>query len=324
MRVLITGATGCVGRYIVADLLAAGGYELVLALRDPARLPPAITAHPGVRVIVGDLRDLAERQEAVAAIDAAILVATSWGPDADAVIRAANLALADRLIASGCGHVIYFSTASVLRRDGSALPESVLHGTPYIRAKAELTAGMEARVGKGARITGLFPTLVVGGGAARGEPPLSHLARLLRQVVPYIGLLRLLSAKAWFHMIHAADIATVCRHLLERPETGGLRVVLGNPVQSLDQTVAAAARHLGRRHWPVLALRPWLAEALIFVLRIRLSPWDRWCMDHPDQSYADPVNPARYGLPVVMPDTGAALALVGVAGVRRRRTRLRR
>ena len=317
MRVLITGATGCVGRYIVADLLAAGGHELVLALRNPARLPPAIAGHPDVRVIAGDLRDLAQQQEAVASIDAAILVATSWGPDADAVIRAANLALADRLIAAGCGHVIYFSTASVLRRDGSALPEALLHGTPYIRAKAELTAGMETRGAQGARITGLFPTLVVGGGPNKGDPPLSHLARLLRQVAPYIGLLRFLSAEARFHMIHAADIATVIRHLLAQPRAGGGRIVLGNPVQSLDQTVAAAARRLGRRHWPVLALRPWLAETLIFVLRIHLSPWDRWCKDHPDQSYADPVNPARYGLRVLMPDTAAALALAGVAVVSR-------
>ena len=56
-----------------------------------------------------------------------------------------------------------------------------------------------------------------------------------------------------------------------------------------------------------------MAEALIKLFRIQLSPWDRYCMEHPDQSYPAAVNPAAFGLPVVMPDLGAGFATLGVA-----------
>jgi len=233
------------------------------------------------------------------------------------VIRAASLALADRLIAAGCGHVIQFSTASVLRGDGPALPVAVQHGTPYIRAKAELTAGITARAGPGRANHGAVSDAGGGCRPEQGRAAAVASGTAFAAVAPYIGLVRFLSAGARFLLIHAADIATVTRHLLARPTEGGLRLVPGNPAQSLEETLTAAARHLGTRRRRVLALRPWLAEVLILVRRIRLSPWDRWCRDHPDQSCADPVNPAPFGLPVRMPETGTALALVGVAAVRR-------
>ena len=51
---------------------------------------------------------------------------------------------------------------------------------------------------------------------------------------------------------------------------------------------------------------------LIRAFRIRLSPWDRHCMDHPDQSYPDARNPAFYGLPVAMPSLESGLDGIGI------------
>lgn len=314
MRILITGGSGCVGYYLVQTLLAAG-HDLVLVVRSPEKMPPEVRNHPAVQIVSADMRDLAAIRPAMAGVQAAVLVATAWGgPDAEAVIRDANLALTDALIAAGCGHVAYFATASVLDRDGSLLPQAASLGTEYVRAKYGLVQAMETRASATTRITGLFPTLVFGGIPDNAFAPLSHFARLLLQVRSYLWLVRFLSAEAKLHMIHAADIATVTRAVLEASEQKGAgRVILGNPATSADDLVRAACRHFGKRRIAVLPLRRGMAEALIKLFRIQLSPWDRYCMEHPDQSYPAAVNPAAFGLPVVMPDLGAGFATLGVA-----------
>src|SRR3990167_7402025 len=100
--------------------------------------------------------------------------------------------------------------------------------------------------------------------------PLSHFARLLLRVRSYLWLVRFLSAEAKLHMIHAADIATVTRAVLEASEQKGAgRVILGNPATSADDLVRAACRHFGKRRIAVLPLRRGMAEALIKLFRIQ-------------------------------------------------------
>lgn len=317
MRFLITGGAGCVGYYLVQELRAAG-HELVLVLRNPAKLPPELCSDPAIRIIAADIRDLPRIAPALAGVEAAILVATAWGgPEAEAVIRDANLALTDALIAAGCGHILYFATASVLDRDGNLLPQAAELGTEYIRAKFGLVQAMERRASAATRITGLFPTLVFGGIPGNPHAPLSHFARLLLQVRAYLWLVRFLSADARLHMIHAADIARVTRAVCAQPaQDGAARVILGNPATSADDLVSGACRHFGKRRLRLLPLRRGLAETLIRLFRIQLSPWDRYCMENPDQSYVAAVNPAAYGLPVVMPDLAAGLETLGIPAAR--------
>ena len=56
-RILVTGASGCVGQYISRWLLDHSDAELLLWLRDPAKLTAVPTDHPRIRLLVGDLRD---------------------------------------------------------------------------------------------------------------------------------------------------------------------------------------------------------------------------------------------------------------------------
>lgn len=318
MRILVTGASGCVGRSLVAAL-RAGGHDLVLCVRKASRLPEAVRRDPRVEVVEADLRDLAARSESYAGIEAAVLVATAWGgPDTAAITRDANAALTDRLLAEGCGHVLYFATASVLRGDGALLPEAEALGTDYIRAKAGLVRAMEERAGRG-RITGLFPTLVLGGrlGSGPEEVPPSHLARLLGQARRWRDLARMLSFRAGrFHLIHADDIAAVVRHLIEAPPEAGpeaARIVLGNPALAVDEVLAELSRAWGRRYRGWIRVTPARAEWLIRAFRIQLAPWDRWCVEHPDQSYPGAVWPPSFGIDPVMPDLATGARLVGAA-----------
>ena len=318
MTILITGATGCVGRRLVDRRPRESDRRLLLIVRSPEKAPEAVRADPRVSVHRTDLAEAEPALPDLAGVEAAVLVATAWGgPEAMRVIRDANLGLADRLIAAGCRRLLYFSTASVLGPDGALLDVARDHGTDYIRGKHALTEAMETRAGA-AEVAGLFPTLVVGG-TPEGPVPLSHFARLMHEVRPWVGLARFLTAEARLHLIHAEDIAAAtCRLLLrgEPPEPGARRLVLGDPATGLDELVRADCAHVGLARRPVLPLRPGLAEALIRLFRIRLSPWDRHCMEHRDQSYPGAVSPADFGLAPHMPDFAAGLRQIGVPGRR--------
>ena len=316
MTILITGATGCVGSYLVREMLENSTADLLLAVRNPRAVPADIRENPRVRLHRMEMSAPELRLPDLAGVTAAVLVATAWGgEDTVRVIRDANVALADRLIAEGCDRILYFATASVLDRHGAMLEAARDMGTDYVRGKYALTEAMEGRADR-AEVIGLFPTLVVGG-TPDGQPArLSHFANLLHQMRGWVWLARFLRIDARLHMIHAADIATVVRHLATAPAgaTGKRRLVLGNPADSVLDLVAAYCAYLGMRARPVVTLRPALAEAMIRTFRIRLSPWDRYCMLHPDQSYDDAVNPADFGLPVAMPDLRAGLRMIGVEG----------
>ncbi len=327
MRILITGAAGCVGQYLVEDLLERSAHDLVLLMRDPAKLTVPERHRHRVTVIAGDLRALDGWRTHLAGIDAALLVATAWGgTETRAITVEANLALADALIAAGCGHILYFATGSVLATDGTLLPEAERYGTDYIRSKHELVARMEARAGGATRITGLFPTLVFGGGGTPapgfGAKPMSHLARLALQVRPWLWLLRRLTAEGRFHIVHAADIAIVARLLIDgaaapahagTAENGAARIVLGNAPLTVDAMVRELAAARGRRHRPLFRLTTANAGAFIRLFRIEMTPWDRYLMQHPDQGYPGAVNPAHMGAAMAMPTLTDGLRSIGFA-----------
>jgi len=311
-RILITGASGCVGHYIVEDLMEKTGHELVLVLRDPAKLAIRPEWAARISVIAADMEALDAYRDRLAGIDAAMLVATSWGEgNAFRINCDANTALADALIAAGCKRIVYFSSASVLDADGNLLDAARDLGSEYIQSKYRLVELMEERAGQ-ADMIGMFPTLVVG--ADPGKPA-SHFAKLIRQVRPWAWLMRRLRADGRFHIIHARDIATVARIMLSRPMTPGKpeRVVLGNPSRSVNEFAAEFLAHLGKRPGRSIELRETMAEALIKFFRIQLSPWDRYCMHHRDLSHRVAVNPAAFGEPVHAPDLSAALTSIGIA-----------
>jgi nucleoside-diphosphate-sugar epimerase len=315
MRVLITGASGCVGRYMVEDFLEHTDHELVLLVRDRGRMPLPEGAEARVTVLEHDLRDLDGYGPKLGRIDCAFLVATSWGgADAHEITCDANLALTDRLVAEGCAQIFYFATASVLTPgSGTPFEPAGAHGTDYIRSKYALMQGMEARVAqaKPTEIVGIFPTLVFGGRSEAPAIPFSHFANLMNELRRYAWLLRFLSAEARFNLIHAADIARVCRRVAGA--TGQPRhLILGNPAVSVDTFMAQFLGALGRNKRTLWRITRGQADLLLKLIPvIRLSDWDRLCLDYPDQSHPAAVNPADYGEPVVMPDLASGLVRIG-------------
>ena len=72
----MTGASGCVGQYISRWLLDHSDAELLLWLRDPAKLTAVPTDHPRIRLLVGDLRDTDRFAQELASVNRVIHTAT--------------------------------------------------------------------------------------------------------------------------------------------------------------------------------------------------------------------------------------------------------
>jgi len=251
-RILITGASGCVGQHIAAQLYRDTDAELLLLLRDPAKLTAVPANDPRITLLVADLRELTPHAGAIATATRVIHTATAWGDPERAM--AVNVVAVKQLLAftspEWLEQVIYFSTASLLNRQLELLPEALSEGTEYIQTKALCLQQLEQHP-LAERIVAVFPTLVFGGAVdGKGPFPTSYLTAGLSEACRWLWLAKWLRADASFHFIHAADIAQVCCHLATRPHQsnpepgqGALRrLVLGQPAISVDATVSQLCR----------------------------------------------------------------------------------
>ncbi len=322
-RILITGASGCVGQYTAERLYRHSEAELLLLLRDPAKLTAVPRHDPRITLLVGDLRDLEPHAAAIASADRVIHTATAWGDPERAT--AVNVVAVKRLLAmldpERVEQVVYFSTASILDRQLRLLPEAEAHGTEYIQTKAQCLRDLEVHP-LAERIVAVFPTLVFGGRLLGGDShPTSYLTAGVGEALGWLWLARWLRADASFHFIHAADIASVCAHLAttphqRNPESGQgavRRLVLGQAPISVNQAVEILCRWRGVWYPPVgLDLKGWLIEGLIRLLRLEVNAWDRFSIRQRHFVH-DPVSPPeRFGLVSVAPTLEAVLEGAGV------------
>lgn len=322
-RILITGASGCVGQHIADLLLRESDAELLLLLRDPAKLTAVPADHPRITLLVGDLRNLTPHAGAIATATRVVHTATAWGDPERAM--AVNVVAVKQLLRftspEWLEQVIYFSTASVLDRQLQLLPEALSEGTEYIQTKALCLQQLEDHP-LADRIVAIFPTLVFGGRVDGSGPfPTSYLTAGLNEASRWLWLAKWLRVEASFHFIHAADIARVCWHLLHQPrepnpESGQGRVrrlVLGQPAVSVNATVRKLVGW--RRGWmpPVgVPITPWLVEALIKLLRLEITPWDRFSIRQRHFVHAPISPPERFGLVSHAPTLEAVFADAGL------------
>ena len=322
-RILITGASGCVGQYIAETLYRRSEAHLLLLLRDPAKLTAVPRDDPRITLLVGDLRELDPHAAALATVQRVIHTATAWGDPERA--QAVNVVAVKTLLAlldpAVLEQVIYFSTASLLDRDLRLLPEAQAYGTEYIQTKAQCLQDLEAHP-LAERIVAVFPTLVFGGKLVGADPhPTSYLTAGVGEAVRWLWLARWLRAEASFHFIHAADIATVCAHLATtphrpNPEPGQgpvRRLVLGQAPLEVNTAVATLCRWRGLWVPPLgLDLRGWLIEGLIRLVRLEVTAWDRFSIRQRHFVHTPVSPPERFGLTSLAPTLEAVLEGAGL------------
>ncbi|MFB2934726.1 NAD-dependent epimerase/dehydratase family protein [Aerosakkonemataceae cyanobacterium BLCC-F154] len=313
LRILITGASGCIGQYIAETLIQETEHELFLLVRDPRKLKIDCDARPGINIVQGDMKYVSRLAKMLKTIDIAILTAAAWGGQQEAldVNVFKTLQLLNYLDLNVCQQVIYFSTASILDKHNHLLKEARELGTEYIRSKYEgLTRISKLPIAD--RITTLFPTLVIGGDE---KHPYSHVSSGLPGIKKWINYIRFFKANGSFHFIHARDIAQVVFYLLKNPPNREQRnwFVLGNQPTTVNQAVEEACEYLQKPILFRLNLSPWLADIFISLFRIQMAAWDRFCLEYRHFTYTNPINPATFGLPVYCSTIKDVLKTSGVS-----------
>ncbi|HEY9884437.1 MAG TPA: NAD(P)-dependent oxidoreductase [Thermosynechococcaceae cyanobacterium] len=311
-RIFVTGASGCIGHYVVEALIQETNHELFLLVRNPEKLKFDYRARPGITVLQGDMREIDRFSELLKTIDCAILIATSWGGVQDVydINVTQTLRLMDLLDPDVCQQVVYFSTASILNRENQPLKEAETTTHDYIRSKSTCFQQL-AKLKIAPRITTLFPTLLLGGDA---QKPQSHVSSGVVQVANWIWLLRFLKAEGSFHFIHGKDIAQIVCHLVEHPPTEGesRQLVLGNQKVTVNQAIEETCLYLNKRLYFRVPLTPGLANLFIALFRIKMADWDRFSMHYRHFTHRHVVSPETFGLPTYCATFMDVLKLSGV------------
>jgi nucleoside-diphosphate-sugar epimerase len=312
-RIFLTGASGCIGHYIVEALMQATQHELFLLVRNPDKLKFDVQARPGVTVLRSDIRDIEQYSDLLKTIDCAILTATSWG-GADEVYQVnvdKNLKLLELLDLDRCQQVIYFSTESILDRQNQLLKEAEEIGSDYIRSKYICYSKL-GQLAIAPKITTLFPTLVFGGD---DRHPYSHISAGIGEVVKWCKLIRFFQADGSFHFIHGKDIAQIVQHLIDHPPSVGESrdLVLGNARVTVDQAITEICTYLN--HAPLLGipLSPWLIDLFIVLFRVQIGNWERFSLHYRHFTHQTVINPSAFGLVPYCATIGDLLQASGIA-----------
>jgi nucleoside-diphosphate-sugar epimerase len=293
-RILITGASGCIGHYITERLIQNTNHELFLIVRNINKLGFDINARSGIHVLQADLREIDQFTELFKTINIAILAATSWGgkPEVYQVNVDSTLKILKSLDLETCEQVLYFSTASVLGRNNQPLKEAGEIGTDYIKSKYDCLHQILQIFDSLPPLRILYPTLVFGGDQNK---PVSHLSSGIPEVTKWLSLIRWFKAEGSFHFIHGADIATVVETLIHQPKTSKTveHLVLGNEAITLNEAIQEVCDFYQKRRYFQLNLSPWLINFFIVLFRVQMADWDRFCLDYRHFTYQNIINPGR-------------------------------
>jgi len=318
-RILITGASGCIGHYLADALIQETDHELFFLVRNPEKVRFDYQARPGITLVPADLREIERFRELLSSVHCAVLAATAWGGTQETfeinVVK--TVALIRLLDPAVCEQVLYFSTESVLDRDNQPLRAAGELGTDYVRSKYVCLQQL-LHLQEAPRIRYLFPTLVLGGDDTK---PYSHLSAGLPEALRWVDLIRFFQADGSFHFMHAQDIAQVVRHLVEHPHLEGPdRLVLGNQAVTANQCIEEMCAYLGKPILFRIPLSLWLANWIIKIFRIQMAEWDRFCLNYRHFTHANPVSPATFGLPTYCATVADILRISGIPAAARSKT----
>ena len=191
MHVLVTGATGFVGRHVCARLLT-DGHRITAIVRDPR---VAARRFPGITAIRGDLNRMTDPWDwrpLLAGVDAVVncagILQARRGQSAEAIHTRAPNALFDACVAVGVRRVVQISAVSADPRAGTAYAITKAAADAHLRS-----LDLDWIV--------LRPSLVYGQGSYGGTSFLRGLAGL-PGIVPLIG-----KGGQAFQPIHVDDLA---------------------------------------------------------------------------------------------------------------------
>lgn len=251
--VLVTGATGLIGRYVVEQLLAAGRPVRVL-VRAPERLAPGLTGR--VCIAKGDLTNAPILTHALAGVDTVLHLAAcarAWSRDPDE-FAAVNIRGVERLLDAAAAarvrrvvHVSTVLTLSQFRPDGTARA-----ATPYEATKLLGERLVDAYAASGGDAVVVHPTRVYGPGPLNGA---NGVTRLVALYLESPVVFRLEDGDVLANYVHAADVAAGILLAADRGRMGA-HYVLGGENRSLRALLELVGQLSGVRRRVVAVPRP--------------------------------------------------------------------
>lgn len=254
MKALVTGATGFVGSHLV-DRLLAHGHEVTALIRSPAKA--AGLAERGVRLVRGDLADLAALDEAATGQQAVYHVAALTGALNEAEFLEANREGTRRLVeavtrAGDTGRLVLVSSGAAggpaqpgRPRDADADDQPV---TMYGRSKLAAERVVHAAA---VPWTILRPPAVYGPRDRDGFLPVFRAATRFG-VVPVFG-----DGSQELSLLHVVDLAEACIAAATSEATAGETYYVNHPevitsaqlARRVGEAVGRPVRTVPLPHW---------------------------------------------------------------------------
>jgi UDP-glucose 4-epimerase len=240
-RVLVTGGTGFIGRWVVAGLLAAGDEVTVFDARpNPAALDEITPGLAGrVRFVTGDIAD-GSVAEAARGCDGIVHLAGVMTVDAAAdPVRAAAINLIGSLHVfeaarvQGIARLVYVSTAGVFGPDDGVHPRPMTH---YGAQKLAIEGAARAYFADhGLPSVGFRPYIVYGPGQSSGiaAGPSIAIAAAARGEAATIRF----SGRVGF--VHVGDVAALMLAALNAPMVGAEAYTLCGETAEMSAFLAA-------------------------------------------------------------------------------------
>jgi uncharacterized protein YbjT (DUF2867 family) len=281
--ILLTGATGTVGKALLPQLLERGEHVRVL-VRDPRRLG---RHRVDVQLVLGDLRSLGDarvRRQAFRGVDTVVHLAASIRDEPGGSVEEVNALGTARVLrgaeAAGVERLVFFS----------AIGASSFQRTRFFRAKA---LAEEAVVASAVRSLVVAPSIVYD----RDDPWITMMRRLaLLPLLPVSG-----SGRARFQPIWAGDVARSvvaaldAPELPERLELAGPEIFTYNEIARLIGAVSGRQRAL--LHVPLNLVRIGLNLARRVAGHAVFATWEEAeLMEVPMVSPAGPAGARSLGV----------------------------
>ena len=298
---LITGANGCVGQYLVDWFLTKTRFKLFLMVRDPNKLRRSVKNNKRVTLLTCDIRECSKFRKEISKVNFLIHTATAWGDPKRAyeVNVAAFEELLSLLKKSILEKIIYFSTASILNEKTELMRESLIYGTEYIQTKYQCYENLR-KSSFANKTCVIFPTLVFGGTLNKNSRyPVSYLTEGLKHAKDWLWLARFLRIDAKFHFIHAKDIAQICGFLIksiDKREYGFKKYVLGQKYITIDEAVLTLLKKYGIKRYFALKINKGIIKFLLKVLPIQTTNWDIFSINKYNFNHKPIANPETFGL----------------------------
>jgi len=267
MRIAVTGASGFVGRSLIAHGTASGA-EMIAVVRRESPLTGA------TQRIVPDITDTAALTRAFAGADAVVHLAARVhvmhreGREALARFRAVNVdgtrAVVDACGAAGVRRLVFLSTAKVLGEGGNGVLRDDAPLAPqgaYAQSKAEAEELVAAVAPAGLAWTILRPPLVYGPGVGGNFRRLLRLAQIGATFPVPLGAVRNQRS-----LVAVRNLAAAALHALRDPRAAGHRYLVSD---GEDLSTAELLRRLGElrgRRVRLLAVPPFILRGALRVL----------------------------------------------------------